>query len=133
MNIPLKYEDVVAQLNAALVREAALREELDALRESYEAMRDRKNSIVDLQQRLTVAEQRAGVMEKALTRIARPHGCGCLPCTGDCTSKLSLEITVDAIRDIAIAALKPAEEPKYICDGCGSNGWTGNCDKCIPY
>ena len=79
MNIPPKYEDVVAQLEterarvtdyiaqraqtellleATLGREAALREELAALRESYEAMRDRKNSIVDLQQRLTVAEQR---------------------------------------------------------------------------
>ena len=46
------------ELDAALWREAALREELDALRESYEAMRDRKNSIVYLQQRLTVAEQR---------------------------------------------------------------------------
>lgn len=57
MNIPMKYEDVVAKLDAALAREAALREELDELRESYESMRDRKNSIVDLQQRLTVAEQ----------------------------------------------------------------------------
>lgn len=59
MNIPPEYEDVVAKLDAALSREAALREELAALRESYEAMRDRKNSIVDLQQRLTVAEKRA--------------------------------------------------------------------------
>ena len=57
MNIPPKYEDVVAKLDAALGREAALREELASLRESYESMRDRKNSIVDLQQRLTVAEQ----------------------------------------------------------------------------
>ena len=57
MNIPPKYEDVVAKLDAALGREAALREELATLRESYESMRDRKNSIVDLQQRLTVAEQ----------------------------------------------------------------------------
>lgn len=37
------------------------------------------------------------------------------------------------IERIDRAALKPAEEPKYICDGCGSNGWTGNCEKCIPY
>ena len=57
MNIPPKYEDVVAKLDAALGREAALREELATLRESYESMRDRKNSIVDLQQRLTVAEK----------------------------------------------------------------------------
>lgn len=91
MNIPPKYEDVVAKVSelerresdlmekiaragrvsfsffeerdAALAREAALREELAALRESYEAMRDRKNSIVYLQQRLTVAEQRASDLE----------------------------------------------------------------------
>ena len=63
-----------------------------------------------LQQRLTVAEQRAGVMEKALTRIAREHDCGCWPCTWSCTSRIALEIAVDAMRDIAISALKPAEE-----------------------
>lgn len=63
-----------------------------------------------LQQRLTVAEQRAAVMEKALSRIAREHDCGCSPCTGSCTSQVALEITVDAMRDIAIAALKPAAE-----------------------
>lgn len=62
MNIPPKYEDVVANLDEALGREAALREELEALRESYEAMRDRKNSIVELQQRLTVAERALGGM-----------------------------------------------------------------------
>ena len=71
MNIPPKYEDVMAQLDAALGREAAFREELAALRESYEAMRDRKNSIVDLQQRLTVAEQllRRVIACGELTRI----------------------------------------------------------------
>ena len=177
MNIPPEYEDVVAKLDAALSREAALREELAALRESYEAMRDRKNSIVDLQQRLTVAErreseareelldlsrkldvfysrshgiknlsaiedandkskalqqrltvaeQRAGVMEKALMRIARPHDCGCLPCTGDCTSKLSLEITVDCMRDTAEAALKPAAKP-HKCIECDSQYCHGVC------
>ena len=62
-----------------------------------------------LQQRLTVAEQRAAVMEKALSRIAREHDCGCSPCTGSCTSQVALEITVDAMRDIAIAALKQAD------------------------
>ena len=63
-------------LNAALAREAALREELDALRESYEAMRDRKNSIVDLQQRLTVAEKREAELEGLLREVANldPRG-----------------------------------------------------------
>ena len=97
-------------LSESKAREDALREELAALLESYEAMRDRKNSIVYLQQRLTVAEQRASDMEKALKRIARPHDCGCLPCTGDCTSKLSLEITVDCMRETAESALNPAAD-----------------------
>ena len=74
MNIPLKYEDVVAKLDAALAREAALREELAALRESYEAMRDRKNSIVDLQQRLTGAEQRVCELAGLLRDAASAHG-----------------------------------------------------------
>ena len=91
MNIPPKYEDVVAQL--------------EAYRKSYVT----RLAYDALQQRLTVAEQRAAVMEKALSRIAREHDCGCSPCTGSCTSQVALEITVDAMRDIAIAALKPAE------------------------
>lgn len=146
MNIPLKYEDVVAKLEAALGREAALREELYQAKEARDA--EMLNG-VRTQQRLTVAEQklgyaydwgysdgqnnpngysdkedrdkcvaellkpaaeqRAAVMEKALSRIAREHDCGCSPCTGSCTSQVALEITVDAMRDIAIAALKQAD------------------------
>ena len=148
MNIPPKYEDVVAKLDAALGREDALREELDRHKSLYNQLEkalsrvhcmygkrlldltgERQTVLVPdeefvkyfeelkclkvensaLQQRLTVAEQRAAVMEKALSRIAREHDCGCSPCTGSCTSQVALEITVDAMRDIAIAALKPAE------------------------
>ena len=90
----------------AAEREAALRESLTDKREDYNKLGDRYDA---LQQRLTVAEQRAAVMEKAISRIAREHDCGCSPCTGSCTSQVALEITVDAMRDIAIAALKPAE------------------------
>ena len=146
MNIPPKYEDVVAKLDAAMIREAALREELYQAKEARDA--EMLNG-VRTQQRLTVAEQklgyaydwgysdgqnnpngysdkedrdkcvaellkpaaeqRAAVMEKALSRIAREHDCGCSPCTGSCTSQVALEITVDAMRDIAIAALKQAD------------------------
>ena len=176
MNIPPKYEDVVAQLDAALAREAALREDRDQYQRIYNLAsiglcaigevvgvpeEDQSTSaVIDaltalmaegeaLQQRLTVAEQklgyaydwgysdgqnnpngysdkedrdkcvaellkpaaeqRAAVMEKALSRIAREHDCGCSPCTGSCTSQVALEITVDAMRDIAIAALKQAD------------------------
>ena len=59
MNIPMKYEDVVAQLDAALGREAALREELSTLADDY---CEKVDDLIDLQQRLTVAEQWAGVM-----------------------------------------------------------------------
>ena len=103
MNIPPKYEDVVANLDAALAREAALREELAALRESYEAMRDRKNSIVDLQQRLTVAEQRADDMVYAIGRIQ-----GRAEMFIDDGMHMPTP-SIEAIRDIAAkAALKPA-------------------------
>lgn len=138
MNIPPKYEDVVAKLDAALAREAALREELAALRESYEAMRDRKNSIVDLQQRLTVAEddlktfknvyvaalereaglrcvlmsteQRADDMAHALT-VADEYLCAAesLLDRGEDDS-FNLEPAIIAVRDALKAAIKPAAE-----------------------
>ena len=133
MNIPPKYEDVVAKLDAAEViiqagehveshlekqidilridldaalgREAALREDLEALRESYEAMRDRKNSIVYLQQRLTFAEQRVQRMV-------------------DC-SKGQDSIATGYLSDI-LALLKPAAEP-HKCIECGSQYCHGVC------
>lgn len=55
MNIPMKYEDVVARLDAALSRETALREELSKLADDY---CEKVDDILDLQQRLIVAEQR---------------------------------------------------------------------------
>lgn len=60
MTIPLKYEDVVAKLGAALGREADLRESLTDKREEYNKLGDRYDA---LQQRLTVAEHRAGEFE----------------------------------------------------------------------
>ena len=90
----------------AAEREAALLVKLDEWLASHVKVSGENAA---LQQRLTVAEQRAAVMEKALSRIAREHDCGCSPCTGSCTSQVALEITVDAMRDIAIAALKPAD------------------------
>lgn len=76
MTIPLKYEDVVAKLDAALAREAALREELDRTKKAYEAYGidfDRSEEKASaLQQRLTVAEQRASKLESELER-AKGH------------------------------------------------------------
>lgn len=71
MNIPLKYEDVVAQLDAALGREAAFREEIEMAKQVQEATDDivtmvdgQRDHWIEkcglLKQRLAVAEQRAG-------------------------------------------------------------------------
>ena len=78
MNIPPKYEDVVAQLDAALGREAALREELEAYRSSsvfgsVKTWLDSESAKVcrEVEQRLTVAEQllRRVIACGELTRI----------------------------------------------------------------
>lgn len=45
---------------------------------------------------------------KALERIARPHDCGCVPCTGSCTSEMALQITVDEMRELARDAIAKA-------------------------
>ena len=65
MNIPMKYEDVVEKLDAALGREAALREELARYKSLFgQAQKaiDRLNELHpkrmgELAKRLTVAEQ----------------------------------------------------------------------------
>lgn len=41
----------------------------------------------------------------ALEKIAAEHDCGCRPCVGQCKSQEALQITVDYMRDIALAAL----------------------------
>lgn len=125
MNIPPKYEDVVAELeterlradvavsdcNDAERREAALREELDALRESYEAMRDRKSSIVDLQQRLTVAEQALKFYADG-DHLLLADADAWDTCSGEPVNFLHDEAGTASVEDgsIAKAALKPAAE-----------------------
>lgn len=97
----------------AMTREAALREELTLIKSEdlkYRSLLEQEGELRKLKQRLTDAEKRAAVMEKALTRIAREHDCGCWPCTGSCVSQTALEITVEAMRDIASDALKPEVE-----------------------
>lgn len=65
-----------------------------------------------LQQRLTVAEQRVYLLEGLLKSGSSPTYAHC---------------------SAVMEALKPAAEPDHICEGCGSKGWTANCDKCVPY
>ena len=118
MNIPLKYEDVVAKLDAALGREAALREELRKWKEiAWRHSQDRD----EIQQRLTVAEQRAenwrvvsseatcraaaindwvGELEKALADVPRIHFEGCDFQGLNADGSEPLEFTDDPIKKI---------------------------------
>lgn len=45
---------------------------------------------------------------KTLERIARPHDCGCVPCTGSCTSQEALQVAVDEMRELAKDAIAKA-------------------------
>lgn len=74
MNIPPKYEDVVAQLEAAMGREAALRESLTDKRDEYNKLGDRYDA---LQQRLTVAEKRVDLLEALLKSGSSPTYAHC--------------------------------------------------------
>lgn len=81
MTIPRKYEDVVAERDAALAREAALREELATIRADRGAEKEMKAKARGqrdvqtiragaLQQRLAVAEQRVDCLEELLNDAA---------------------------------------------------------------
>ena len=120
MNIPLKYEDVVANLDAALGREAALREELESIKASVDGYDSPEHAaqVADelghqcniLQQRLTVAEQ----------RVQRMVEC----------SKGQDSVATGYLSDI-LALLKPAAEQTKICPNCkiymGSPDFPENC------
>lgn len=126
MNIPMKYEDVVAKLDAALGREAALREELDTVRDLHAKQccvfcndtGNLRSVHAALQQRLTVAEQRNVALEAALKFYA--DGDHLLladadawdTCSGEPINFLHDEAGTASVEDgsIAKAALKPAAE-----------------------
>ena len=69
-----------------------------------------------LQHRLTVAEQ---LLSEALCHAQRME-----PISASLFNRIDSAIEISS---------KQAVEPAHICEGCGSNGWTGNCDECIPY
>jgi hypothetical protein len=133
-NIPENYQLRVVsavQHDAALAREAALREELatiysdrDAEKKMKAKARDQRDvqtiRACELQQRLTVAEQRVtkltGILRDVSEYVRHPDY-DWYPCDRDAVSD----------------ALKPAAEPEHICKGCGSKGWTANCAQCVPY
>lgn len=134
MNIPPKYEDVVAQLEterarvtdyisqraqtelkleAALGREAALHEEFDAYKikrtefaHKVGELTEKMEQIIDaLQQRLTVAEQRAREMEGMLAQVVS-------------RCDYSLSCGKDALSKNCTAEI---ENIKLIAGGC--SGW----------
>ena len=149
MDIAKKYEDVVAERDSALAREAALRDELaevkrhvkqadmvfnmlriacDATGETtalvYSKLGDMLNAKAEaeaLQQRLTVAEQLLGDWY-----AANANG---EILVADSAYKIVTE-TAEMLHE---EALKPAAEPRHICKGCGAKGWTANCAQCVPY
>lgn len=112
MNIPPKYEDVVAQLEAAMAREAALREELakfkagcvdlsSQVRELEHKMDYYKGEGMradDLQQRLAVAEQRAGELGELLS-----------DCVNEFSTSEASQFELEMLNKM-LAALKPAAE-----------------------
>ena len=122
---------LIAERDAALGREAALREELrlakslqtttDAIVVMVGGQRDHWiEKCGGLKQRLTVAEQRASDLKKLLCDVINEAP------TGFAALKVDLAHRVNA-------ELKQAAEPKHICEGCGSKGWTANCDQCVPH
>jgi hypothetical protein len=49
-------------------------------------------------------------------------------------ANMNLAVASYAIADAMLTARKSAaKQADHICPGCGVKGWTGNCDKCIPY
>lgn len=118
MTTPPKYEDVVAQLEEARGREAALREELAS---AYRCIGSCTEQIEEQQQRLIVAEQLLMATSSALDMIA------------DNTDDYdSVEICRERVRLIG-AALKPAADakPSRSCPNCkvcmGSPEFPENC------
>lgn len=111
MTIPLKYEDVVANLDAALGREASLQKRLNDVVEEfirYESSFEQVQKMIKnmemiankkleaLQQRLTVADQRADELEGLLREWRHGRGMTLLDCA--------------RLRNRADAELKPSAE-----------------------
>lgn len=133
------------QLNAALERVAVLERKNANQCESIRKYQDREAQLLSdkmdddntfnaaneklrrsegsLQQSLASSEQKIVEMFSLLQRVY----------DADLAARHNQPYNVSSLMNEIESVLNPAEEPKYICDGCGSNGWTGNCDKCIPY
>ena len=89
-------EDEIERLTAEV---ASLKEQLAARESALEHM-----------------TARCAVMETALRKIGAEHDCGCSPCTGACTSKESMWITIGEMQSLANDALSslPASVSKLL-------------------
>lgn len=128
-------DQVTAERDAGLAREAALAQNLKyaeqgylSIAESADASAQTLHEVITrlkaerdaLQALLTAADERADVLEGLLRKV---H-----PFTNDVAHDVDVWLEIDA-------ALKPAEPAKdeHVCTGCGSKGWTANCKECVPY
>jgi len=75
---------------------------------STDAIESGSLNLFQLQLDRMVLTQQRDKLVSVLECIARPHDCGCVPCTGDCSSQDSLQIAIDGIRDLAKSAIAKA-------------------------
>ncbi|MDB6080478.1 MAG: hypothetical protein JWO82_4225 [Akkermansiaceae bacterium] len=67
-------------------------------------------------------------LKAAMVRIAQPSECGCKPCVGQCLSQESMEVDLQAIRELASESLS-APAAGQACAGClGTGIVTDGCD-----
>lgn len=120
MTIPKKYEDVVAELDAALAREDALRKELADWKARCSRRVDDIKLVVEardaIQQRLTVSERRLSQVEGACDLV--------MSAIDDDERGANFVKIIQAIKDKA--ALKPAAGP-HKCIECESQYCHGVC------
>lgn len=129
MTTPPKYEDVVAKLDAALGREAALREELESIKASVDGYDSPEHAAqvademghqcIALQQRLTVAERRESEAREELLELSRKldvfysrsHGIKNLSAIEDANDK-----SKDLQQRLTVAEHREEDLKKLLCD-----------------
>ena len=129
------------RLTVAEQRESEAREELLELSRKLDVFYSRTHGIKNLSEiekandeaknlKLKVREYEVllNISKELLTTISR-HGATTKPVDWCDSFKAEVAGRIEKIG----AALKPAAEPEHICEGCGSKGWTANCNQCVPY
>ena len=129
------------RLTVAERRESEAREELLELSRKLDVFYSRTHGIKNLSEiekandeaknlKLKVREYEVllNISKELLTTISR-HGATTKPVDWCDSFKAEVAGRIEKIG----AALKPAAEPEHICEGCGSKGWTANCNQCVPY